>query len=55
MTVYTDNFQDMHEDIQWLEINLQSEQLVPFAFFQKLEDKYETIKAEVLAREVISK
>lgn len=44
MKVYIDNSQDMHEDIQWSEINLQSEQLVPFAFFHKLEDKYEAVK-----------
>ena len=55
MKVYIDNVQDMHEDIQWSEINIQSEQPVPFDFFQKLEDKYDAIKAEVLVREVISK
>ena len=54
MKVYIDNVQDMHEDIQWSEINLQSEQPTPFSFFQKLEDKYEVVKVKVLAREVIS-
>ena len=29
--------------------------MVPYAFFQKLEDNYEKIKAEVRAKEVISK
>ena len=55
MKVYKDNVQDMYEYIQWPEINLQSEQPVPFSFFQKLEDKYEAVKVEVLARLVISK
>ena len=55
MKLYLDHVKDMHEDIQWLEINIQSEQPVPFAFFHKLEDKYEAVKVEVLAREVISK
>ena len=55
MKVYKHNVQDMHEDIQWSKINLQSGQPVPFAFFQKIEDEYEAIKVEVLAGEVISK
>ena len=55
MKVYTDNVPDMLEDIQWMDINLQSEQPIPFAFFQKLEDKYEVVKAEIITREVISK
>lgn len=33
MQVYIDNVQDMHEDIQWLEIDLKCEQSVPFYFF----------------------
>ena len=55
MKAYTNNVQDIHEDVQWPKVNSKCEQLVPFAFFQKLEDKYEIIKAEVLARKMISK
>ena len=55
MKVYTGNFQYMQKDIQWLEINLQDEQPVPFSFFQKLENEYESIKVEVQAKELISK
>ena len=47
MKVYTNKIQDMQKDIQWLDINIQDEQPVPFSFFQKLENEYESIKAEV--------
>ena len=45
----------MQKYIQQPYINLQNEQLVPFYFFQKLENEYESIKAEVQAKELISK
>ena len=41
--------------IQWTEISLEDEHPVPFSYFQNLEDNYEKIKAEVQAKEVISK
>ena len=46
---------DYQRYILWPKINLKDEHLVPFAFFQNLEDNYEKIKAEVQAKEVISK
>ena len=46
MQVYTDNVQDMKKDIQWPNINLQVEKPVPFSFFQKLYNEYESIKVE---------
>ena len=54
---------DLHEkyiyDIQryilWPEINLEDAHPIPFSFFKKLEGSYEKVKAEVQAKEVISK
>ena len=55
MDLYKKSIYDIQRYIQWPEINFEDEHLVPFVFFQKLEDKYEKIKAEVQAKEVISK
>ena len=55
MELYDKSIYDIQRYIQWLEINFEDEHPIPFAFFQKLEDKYEKIKEEVQAKEVISK
>lgn len=55
MDLYETSIYDVQRYIQWPEINLKDEHLVTFSFFQKLEDSYEKIKAEVRAKEVISK
>jgi hypothetical protein len=55
MESYEKSIYDIQQYIQWPEINLEDEHLVTFSFFQKLEDKYEKIKVEVQAKEVISK
>ena len=55
MDLYEKSIYDIQRYIQWLEINLKYKHLVPFSFFQKIEDSYEKIKAEVQAKEVISK
>ena len=54
MMMYIDSVQYIQKDIQWKKINLHDEQLVPFSFFQKLENEYESIKAKVQAKEIIS-
>ena len=55
MDLYEKSIYDIQRYIQWPKINLKDEHLADFAFFQKLEDSYEKIKAEVRAKEVISK
>ena len=55
MDLYEKSIYDIQRYIQWPEINLEDEHLVTFFFFQKLEDGYEKIKAEVQAKEVISR
>ena len=55
MELYEKSIYDIQRYIQCPEINFEDEHLVPFFFFQKLEDRYEKIKAEVQAKEVISK
>ena len=55
MDLYKKYIYDIQRYIQWHKINIEDEQLVPYAFFQTLEDNYEKIKAEVWAKEVISK
>ena len=55
MELYEKSNYDVHRYIKWPEINFKDEHLVSFSFFQELEDKYENIKAEVQAKEVISK
>ena len=53
--VYEKLIYDVQIYIQWPEINFRDEHPVSFSFFQELEEKYEVIKAEVQAKEVISK
>ena len=55
MDLYDKYIYDIQRYIKWPEINLEDEHWVPYAFFQKLEDSYEKIKADVRAKEVISK
>ena len=55
MELYEKSIYGIQRYIQWPEINFEDEHLVPFSFFQKLEDIYEKIKAEVQVKEVISK
>ena len=55
MELYEKSIYDIQRYIQWPEINFRDEHPVSFAFFQELEDKYEKIKVEVQAKEVISK
>ena len=55
MDLYEKSIYYIQRYIQWLEINLEDEHPVPFSFFQNLEYNYEKIKAEVRAKEVISK
>ena len=55
MELYEKSIYDIERYIQWSEINFEDEHLVHFSFFQELEDRYENIKVEVQAKEVISK
>ena len=55
MELYEKYIYDIQKYIQWPKINFRDENLVSFSFFQELEDKYEKIKVEVQAKEVISK
>ena len=55
MDLYKKSIYDIQSYIQWPKINFEYEHPVTFSFFQKLEDNYEKIKAEVQAKEVISK
>lgn len=55
MDVYEKTVQDVQKYLQWPEINFRDEHPIPFAFFQKLEDIYEVVKAEVQSKEFISK
>ena len=55
MELYEKSIYDFQRYIQHPEINFRDENLVFFCFFQELEDIYEMIKAEVQAKEVISK
>ena len=55
MDLYEKYIYDIQRYIQWPKINLEDEHPITFAFFQKLEDKYEKIKEEVQAKYVISK
>ena len=54
MKIYTSNIQEMQTNVQWSEINLQQEKPITFSFFQKLENEYEAIKAEVRPKDMIS-
>ena len=55
MDLYAKSIYDIQSYIQWPEINLEDEHPIPFSFFQKLEGSNEKIKAEVRAKEFISK
>ena len=55
MDVYDKSMYHVQIYLQWPEINFRDEHSISFAFFQELEDKYEMTKAEVQAKEVISK
>jgi hypothetical protein len=55
MDVYEKSISDAQSYLQWPKTNFRDEHPVFFPFFQELEDKYEMIKAEVQAKEVISK
>lgn len=55
MNVYDKLVQDIQMYLQWPEINFQNEHPIPFAFFQKLENAYEFVKADVQSKEFISK
>jgi hypothetical protein len=55
MDLYEKYIYDIKRYIQWPKINLKGEHPIPYAFFKKIEGRYETIKAEVRAKEVISK
>ena len=55
MNVYDEAIQDIQKYIKCLEINFQDEHRIPFVFFQKLEDAYESIKEKVQSKGFISK
>ena len=55
MELYEKSIYDVQRYIQWPEINFGNEHPVSFSFFQELKKKYEMIKAEVWAKEFISK
>ena len=55
MDLYEKPIYDIKRYIQCPKINLEDEHLVTFSFFEKLEDNYEKIKAEIQAKAVISK
>ena len=55
MDLYEKSIYDIQRYIQWTKINFEDEHPVPYALFKKLEDNYEKTKAEVRAKEIISK
>ena len=55
MDVYDKSVQDVKRYPQWPEINFIDEHPICFYFFHEIKDKYELTKAEVQAKEVISK
>ena len=55
MDLYEKSIYDIQRYIQWPKINFEDEHLAPCALFKQLEDSHEKIKAEVRAKEVISK
>ena len=55
MELYEKSIYDVQRYIQWLEIKFRHERPVSFAFFQEREDNYVRIKAELQAKEFISK
>ena len=50
MNVYGESVHDIQKYIKWPEINFQDEHPIPFAFFQKIGDAYESVKAEVQSK-----
>ena len=55
MELYEKSIYDVERYIHRPEINFRDEHPFSFSFFQELEDRYERIKVEVQAKEVISK
>ena len=55
MELYDKSIYDIQRYVQWHEINFKDEHPFFFSFFQELEDRYEKIKVEVQAKEVICK
>ena len=55
MELYEKSIYDIQRYIQWPEINFEDEHPISFSFFQEIKDRYERIKVEVQAKEVISK
>jgi hypothetical protein len=55
MDLYEKSIYGIQRYIQWSGINFEDEHPVPYALFKQLEDNHEKIKAEVRAKEVISK
>ena len=55
MELYDKWIYDIQRYIQCPKMNFEDEHLISFSFFQEIEDKYERIKVEVQAKEVISK
>ena len=55
INVQDESVQDIQKYIKWPEINFQDEQPIPFTFFQKLEDAYDSVMVEVQLKEFISK
>ena len=53
MDIYEKSICDVQRYLQWPEINFRDEHPVSFSFFQELKDKYEMIKEEFEAKEVI--
>ena len=55
MDLYEKYIYDIQRYTQWPDIKFKDEHMVPFFFFQNLEERYEKIKEEVQSKEVISK
>ena len=55
MNLYEKSIYDIQRYIQRHEINFKDAHPIYFSFFQELEDRYERIKEDVQANEVISK
>ena len=55
MDLYEKSIYDIQTYIHWTKINFEDEHPVAYALFKQLEDSHEKIKAEVQAKEVISK
>jgi hypothetical protein len=55
MELYEKYIDDLQRYIQWPKLTFRDEHPVSFALFKEIEDRYEMIKVEVKAKEVISK